>query len=134
MDQPHEDVMNQPIAEHYAGLSSADELAAVRGVLTQHADGAFLVGDPSAEELARHIVAKLDPEPDMETVPLQALLETVGTFLEVGQAVRIAGNDAGTTEVRVYALGREFYVPTYEASEALTNAHELAPYDAGAAE
>ena len=102
-------------------------VAAVRGVLIQHADGAFLAGDQSAEELARHIVAKLDsPEPDLETVPLQALLEAIGSFLEHDQALAIHGSYDPTTHVDIHALGRVFCVETGDASEMLTHAHDLA--------
>ncbi len=120
--------MNHPIADNYEAQTPTAELAAVRGVLIQHANGDFLVGDPNIEDLARHIVAKLDPEPDMDTVPLQALLEAVGTFLEPSQKITIEGRVGGVEEVSISDLGREFIVPTCEAGEALTNANELAKY------
>jgi hypothetical protein len=105
-------------------------VAATAGVLIQHANGDFLIGDPNTEDLARHIVAKLEGlEPDMDTVPLQALLEAVGTFLEADQAITIRGSFEATADVDISALGRTFRVPTYEASEALTNLHALAQFE-----
>lgn len=102
--------------------------AAIAGVLIMHADGDFLVGDPTTLELAKHIVDKLitAPEPDIDTVPLADLLEAVGTYLEHDQAVTIRGSFEAVRHVQIHAMGLTFAVETHEASEALTKAQELA--------
>lgn len=81
--------------------------------------------DQAGIDLRQQLAAAPDPEPDLDTVPLQALLEAVGTFLEHGQAVAIHGSYDPTTHVDIHALGRVFRVETREASEMLTHAHEL---------
>ncbi|HML83289.1 MAG TPA: hypothetical protein PKE37_16160 [Thiomonas arsenitoxydans] len=102
--------------------------AEIAGVLIMHADGDFLVGDPTTLELAKHIVDKLitAPEPDIDTVPLADLLEAVGTYLEHDQAVTIRGSFEAVRHVQIHAMGLTFAVETHEASEALTKAQELA--------
>lgn len=109
-----------------AEVAEADR-AEIAGVLIMHADGDFLVGDPSTEELARHIVDKLitAPEPDIDTVPLADLLEAVGTYLEHDQAVTIRGSFEAVRQVYIRAMGLSFSIDTHEASEALTKLHEL---------
>ena len=109
-----------------AEVAEADR-AEIAGVLIMHADGEFLAGDPSTEELARHIVDKLitAPEPDIDTVPLADLLEAVGTYLEHDQAVTIRGSFEAVRHVQIHAMGLTFAVETHEASEALTKLQEL---------
>lgn len=82
--------------------------------------------DQAGIDLRQQLAAAADPEPDLDTVPLQALLEAVGTFLEHDQAVAIHGSYDPTIHVDIHALGRVFRVETREASEMLTHAHELA--------
>lgn len=81
-------------------------------------------------DVARYVASRIttDPEPDMDTVTLADLLDAVGTFLEEGQGVRISRLHHGATDMRVYALGLEFVVESYEASETLAYAHELAQH------
>lgn len=82
--------------------------------------------DQAGIDLRQQLAAAADPEPDLDTVPLQALLEAAGTFIEPGQAVAIHGSYDPTTHVDIHALGRVFRVETSEVSEMLTHAHELA--------
>lgn len=99
---------------------------ALMKILRPHAAPAYAeLGTPL--DVARNIVASLDAsEPDIDTVPLQVLLEAVGTFLKHGQAVTIRGSYQAVTEVDIEAMGLTFRVGTHEASEALTHAQELA--------
>lgn len=102
-------------------------LGMIAGVLIKHADGDFLVGDPTTLQVAQHIVDKLitAPEPDIETVPLADLLEAIGTYLEHDQAVTIRGSYEPVRQVEIHAMGLTFAVDTHEASEALTKLQEL---------
>ena len=102
-------------------------LGMIAGVLIKHADGDFLVGDPTTLQVAQHIVDKLitAPEPDIDTVPLADLLEAVGTYLEHDQAVTIRGSYEPARQVDIHAMGLTFAVDTHEASEALTKLQEL---------
>lgn len=94
------------------------ERAAVTTLLIAHADGAFLVGDPSPEEIARHVLEKLaaDAEPDMDTVPLEVLLDTVRTFLDDEQDITVV---SGTNRVVISMLDRKFFALTSEARDLL---------------
>lgn len=102
-------------------------LGMIAGVLIKHADGDFLVGDPTTLQVAQHIVDKLitAPEPDIDTVPLADLLEAVGTYLEHDQAVTIRGSYEPVRKVEIHAIGLTFAVDTHEASESLTKLQEL---------
>lgn len=109
-----------------AEVAEADR-AAIAGRLIMHADGDFLVGDPTTLELAEHIVDKLvtAPDPDIDTVPLADLLEAIGTYLEHDQAVTIRGSYEPVRQIEIHAMGLTFAVDTHEASEALTKLQEL---------
>jgi hypothetical protein len=100
------------------------ERAAVTTLLIAHADGAFLVGDPSPEDLARHVVDKLatDGEPDMDTVPLEVLLDTVRTFLDDEQEITVL---SGTDGVIVNMLDRKFFGLTSEVRDLLDHGAAL---------
>lgn len=78
-------------------------------------------------DAARYVVSKItsDPEPDIDTVPLADLLESVGTYLEHNQAVTIRGSFEAVRHVQIHAIGLTFAVETHEASEALTKLQEL---------
>lgn len=105
-------------------------LGMIAGVLIKHADGDFLVGDPTTLQVAQHIVDKLitATEPDIDTVPLADLLEAVGTFLEQGQSITIRGSHEPVSQVEIHALGLSFDVWTHEADELLTHAAKLAQH------
>lgn len=102
-------------------------LGMIAGVLIKHADGDFLVGDPTTLQVAQHIVDKLitATEPDIDTVPLADLLEAIGTYLEYDQAVTVRGSYEPVRQVNIHAMGLTFAVDTHEASEALTKLQEL---------
>lgn len=102
-------------------------LGMIAGVLIKHADGDFLVGDPTTLQVAQHIVDKLItvPEPDIDTVPLADLLDAIGTYLEHDQAVTVRGSYEPVRQVEIHAMGLTFAVDTHEASEALTKLQEL---------
>ena len=103
---------------------AARDRAAVTTLLIAHADGAFLVGDPSPEEIARHVLAKLatDAEPDMDTVPLEVLLDTVRTFLDDEQEITVL---SGTDGVIVNMLDRKFFGLTSEVRDLLDHGAAL---------
>lgn len=102
-------------------------LGMITGVLIKHADGDFLVGDPTTLQVVQHIVDKLiaAAEPDIDTVPLADLLEAIGTYLEHDQSVTIRGSYEAVRQVEIHALGLTFRVDTHEAGEALTKLQEL---------
>lgn len=102
-------------------------LGMIDGVLIKHADGDFLVGDPTTLQVVQHIVDKLiaAAEPDIDTVPLADLLEAIGTYLEHDQSVTIRGSYEAVRQVEIHALGLTFRVDTHEAGEALTKLQEL---------
>ena len=119
--------LGKPIRWQRRAEDAERALCMIARVLIKHADGDFLVGDPTTLQVAQHIVDKLitAPEPDIDTVPLADLLEAVGTYLEHDQAVTIRGSYEPVRQVEIHAMGLTFAVDTHEASEALTKLQEL---------
>lgn len=109
----------------YRAEDAERDRSKIVGVLIKHADGDFLVGDPTTLQVAQHIVDKLiaDPEPDLETVELKDLIDAVRCFLEDGQAIVIR---AESDSVTIQALNEaQFVCSTADARDVLDHATAL---------
>lgn len=112
--------------KRWQGLAEDAEraLGMIAGLLMKHADDDFLAGNPTTFQTAQHIVDKLitAPEPDMDTVPLEVLLDTVRTFLDDEQEITVL---SGTDGVIVSMLDRKFFSLTSEVRDLLDHGAAL---------